>query len=99
VPGRMVHLSRQRRVPHYLDWYRRRGFKIIDVDLGADHLEGDGDLLRHSDRSRIYAGYGFRSTQGSVEKFREAMAKLEIRSLLSNSSTLTATTLVPASVG
>jgi N-dimethylarginine dimethylaminohydrolase len=78
VPSRMVHPSRQREVPFYVEWYRQRGFKIIELDLGADHLEGHGDLLWHPDNSRIYAGYGFRSTQAGVEKFREAMSKLEI---------------------
>ena len=78
VPSRMVHASRQREVPFYVDWYRQRGFKIIEVDLGADYLEGHGDLLWQPDRSRIYAGYGFRSTQGGVEKFRDAMAKMGI---------------------
>ena len=78
VPSRMVHDSRQREVPFYVDWYRQRGFKIIEVDLGADHLEGHGDLLWHPDWSRIYAGYGFRSTQVGVEKFRDAMSKLGI---------------------
>jgi N-dimethylarginine dimethylaminohydrolase len=78
VPSRMVHPSRQREVPYYLDWYRQRGFKVIDLDLHDDHLEGHGDLLWHPGGSRIYAGYGFRSTRGGVEKFREAMAKLEI---------------------
>jgi N-dimethylarginine dimethylaminohydrolase len=78
VPSRMVHPSRQREVPLYLDWYCRRGYKIIEVDLGADHLEGHGDLLWHPDWSRIYAGYGFRSTQAGVEKFRTAMSKLGI---------------------
>ena len=78
VPSRMVHASRQREVPFYVDWYRQRGFKIIELDLGADHLEGHGDLLWHPDWSRIYAGYGFRSTQPGVEKFRDAMSKLEI---------------------
>jgi N-dimethylarginine dimethylaminohydrolase len=78
VPSCMVHSSRQREVPFYVDWYLQRGFKLIEVDLGADHLEGHGDLLWHPDWSRIYAGYGFRSTQGGVEKFREAMSKLEI---------------------
>ncbi len=78
VPSRMVHASRQREVPFFADWYCRRGFKIIDVDLGADCLEGHGDLLWHPDWSRIYAGYGFRSTQGGVEKFRAAMSKLGI---------------------
>jgi N-dimethylarginine dimethylaminohydrolase len=78
VPSRMVHASRRREVPFYVEWYRQRGFKIIELDLGADHLEGHGDLLWHPDWSRIYAGYGFRSTQAGVEKFREAMSKLGI---------------------
>jgi len=78
VPSRMVHASRQREVPFYVDWYRQRGFKIIEINLGRDHLEGHGDLLWHPDWSRIYAGYGFRSTHAGVEKFRSAMSKLEI---------------------
>ena len=78
VPSRMVHESRQREVQFYVDWYRRRGFKIINVELGDDHLEGHGDLLWHPDWSRIYAGYGFRSTEGGVAKFSSAMSKLDI---------------------
>lgn len=83
VPSRMVHDSRQREVPFYLEWYRRRGYRIIELDWGADlhnndYLEGHGDLLWHPDRSRIYAGYGFRSTRGGIEKFSAAMAGLGI---------------------
>ena len=78
VPSRMVHDSRQREVPFYVDWYRQRGYKIIEVDLGNDHLEGHGDLIWHPDWSRIYAGYGFRSTRAGVEKFGDAMSKLGI---------------------
>ena len=78
VPSRMVYASRQREVPFYVDWYRQRGFKILEVDLGDDHLEGHGDLLWQPDWSRIYAGYGFRSTAHGVEKFTDAMSKLGI---------------------
>jgi N-dimethylarginine dimethylaminohydrolase len=78
VPSRMVHPSRQREVPFYVDWYRRRGYTVIDFDLGDDYLEGHGDLLWHPDRSRIYAAYGFRSTRGGVDKFTAAMTKLGI---------------------
>jgi N-dimethylarginine dimethylaminohydrolase len=78
VPSRMVHPSRQREVPFYVDWYRQRGFRIVEVDLGDDNLEGHGDLLWHPDWSRIYAGYGFRSTERGVEKFRDVMSKLGI---------------------
>jgi len=78
VPSRMVHASRQREVPLYVDWYCRRGYKIVDVNLGEDCLEGHGDLLWHPNWSRIYAGFGFRSTQAGVEKFRAAMSQLDI---------------------
>lgn len=79
VPSKMVHESRQREVQFFVDWFRNRGFKVIHLDLAADdHLEGHGDLLWHPDGSRIYAGYGFRSTEGGIKKFSQAMARLEI---------------------
>lgn len=79
VPGRMVHASRQREVPHFVEWFRRRGFKIIDLNLSEnDYLEAHGDLLWHPDQSRVYAGYGFRSTLGGVNRFQEAMSQLGI---------------------
>jgi|SRR5579862_1663977 len=79
VPSRMVHPSRQREVAYYVEWFRRRDFKIFDLMLDGDHLEGHGDLLWHPDWSRIYAGYGFRSTRGGVEKFQKRMADFEIQ--------------------
>lgn len=78
VPSRMVHASRQREVAFFLDWYRQRGYRVIDLDLGGDHFEGHGDFLWHPDGSRIYAGYGFRTTRGGVDKFTTAMSKLGI---------------------
>jgi N-dimethylarginine dimethylaminohydrolase len=78
VPSRMVYPSRQREVPFYVDWYRKRGYKVVDLDLGDDRLEGHGDLLWHPDGSRIYAAYGFRTTRGGVDNFATAMSKLGI---------------------
>lgn len=78
VPSRMVFDSRQREVPFYVEWYRAHGYKIIDIDLGDDRLEGHGDLLWHPDWLRIYAAYGFRTTRGGVEKFSSAMRDLGI---------------------
>jgi N-dimethylarginine dimethylaminohydrolase len=79
VPSSMVHSSRQREVPFYVDWFRQRGYKIIEVNLEVDYLEGHGDLLWHPDWSRVYAGYGFRSTRGGVEKFSDSMTELGIQ--------------------
>jgi N-dimethylarginine dimethylaminohydrolase len=78
VPSRMVYESRRREVPFFVEWCRRQNYQIIELDFGNDYLEGHGDLLWHPDGSRIYAGYGFRSTRGGVEKFSAAMSKMGI---------------------
>jgi N-dimethylarginine dimethylaminohydrolase len=78
VPSRMVYPSRQREVPFYVEWCQARGYRVIEIGYGSDFLEGHGDLLWHPDGSRIYAGYGFRSTRGGVEKFSVAMTKMGI---------------------
>jgi N-dimethylarginine dimethylaminohydrolase len=78
VPSCMVYPSRQREVPFYVEWCRSRGYRVVEIDYGDDFLEGHGDLLWHPDGSRIYAGYGFRSTRGGVEKFSAAMGEMGI---------------------
>jgi N-dimethylarginine dimethylaminohydrolase len=79
VPSRMVYPSRHREVSFYADWFRARDYKLIELDYGDDYLEGHGDLLWHPDGSRIYAGYGFRSTLGGVGKFAAAMSEMGIQ--------------------
>jgi N-dimethylarginine dimethylaminohydrolase len=76
VPSRMRYASRHKEVAFFVDWFRQRGYKIIDLDLREEYLEGHGDLLWHPDRSRIWAAYGFRSTRVGVEKFAVAMQQL-----------------------
>jgi N-dimethylarginine dimethylaminohydrolase len=76
VPSRMRYASRHREVKFFVDWFRQRGYKVIDLDLDGEYLEGHGDLLWHPDGSRIWAAYGFRSTRGGVEKFGAAMRQL-----------------------
>lgn len=78
VPSEMKYPSRQREVPHYVEWFRQRDYKIIAIDLRGECLEGHGDLLWHPDGSRIWAGYGFRSTLGGIGKFAAAMQELGI---------------------
>jgi N-dimethylarginine dimethylaminohydrolase len=78
VPSRMVYSSRHREVPFFTDWFRAHDYQLIELDYGDDYLEGHGDLLWHPDGSRIYGGYGFRSTLGGVEKFAAEMSKMGI---------------------
>lgn len=78
VPSRMVYPSRHREVTYFTEWCRGHDFQIIELDYGPDYLEGHGDLLWHPDGSCVFAGYGFRSTRGGVDKFSAAMAKMGI---------------------
>jgi N-dimethylarginine dimethylaminohydrolase len=78
VPSHMVHPSREREVAHYVEWYRQRGYKVVDLNLGADRFEGHGDAIWHPDGSRIYAGYGFRTTQGGADKLATMMSTMAI---------------------
>jgi N-dimethylarginine dimethylaminohydrolase len=78
VPSRMVYPSRQREVSFFTDWFRARDYRLIELDYGSDYLEGHGDLLWHPDGSCIYAGYGFRSTLGGIDKFATAMSEMRI---------------------
>ena len=78
VPGRMRYVSRRAEVPYYVEWFRSRGYKVLDLDLAEEFLEGHGDLLWDADGSRIWAAHGFRSTIGGVEKFARAMGQMDI---------------------
>ena len=92
VPSRMRHASRQREVEPYVEWFRKRGYKVLEIDLGGEYLEGGGDLIWHprgvarapsppnspTEAPRIYAGCGFRSTLGGVTQFAAEMKQLGI---------------------
>ena len=78
VPSSMHHSSRHEEVVFFTRWFRDRGYRILEVDLTDECLEGHGDLIWHLDHSRVWAGYGFRSTQGGVELFAAAMKDLGV---------------------
>jgi len=76
VPSEMRYVIRQKEVPFYVEWFRAHGYKIITLDLKGECLEGHGDLLWHPDHSKIWAGYGFRSTRPAIDRFAGAMNDL-----------------------
>jgi len=78
VPSRMCFPSRQREVPYYVEWFRERGYRVLELEFGEEFLEGHGDLLWHADFSCVWAGHGIRSTRDGVEKFSLLMASMEI---------------------
>jgi len=76
VPGHMRHESRRREVPHFVGWFRWRGYQVVELALDGDYLEGHGDLLWSVDFSLIWAGFGFRSSRGGVGRFAHRMSEL-----------------------
>jgi len=78
VPSHMRFPSRQREVPYFVEWFRGQGYRVMELDLSNEFLEGHGDLLWHADGSKVWAGHGFRSSRGGVERFAAAMRELEI---------------------
>lgn len=73
VPGRMRYASRRLEVAHYVEWFRARGYNVLDLGLRDEFLEGHGDLLWDPAGNRIWAAHGFRSTVEGVEKFAAAL--------------------------
>jgi arginine dihydrolase len=59
VPSRMRHASRQREVAPYVEWFRQRGYKILEIDLGDEYLEGGGDLISHPGVTHARVGQAF----------------------------------------
>lgn len=78
VPSHMRFPSRQREVPYFVEWFRGRGYRVMELDLTNEFLEGHGDLLWHADGLKVWAGHGFRSSRGGVERFAAAMRGLGI---------------------
>ena len=69
VPGIMRHTSRQNEVPHYLDWFRSKGYRVMNLpdDATSDskdkiYFEGHGDAIWHPEKMLLWGGYGHRTT-------------------------------------
>jgi len=100
VPSRMVHGSRQREVAILCGLVpTNAGFRVVELDLGDDHLEGHGDLLWHPDWVSHLCRLWFSFDPGRASKhFARRCSKLGIPVVpSSNSSTVTAITWILAS--
>jgi len=65
------HPERQGEEPHFREWFRENGYKILDVARQTP-FEGEGDALFAEDGSRLWAGYGPRTMKSSHQALRDA---------------------------
>lgn len=62
VLGRMRHASRQREVAAFAAWFRKREYRVVEIEGGV--FEGGGDALWHPGRGLLWGGFGGRSDPG-----------------------------------
>ncbi|MBI2682356.1 MAG: hypothetical protein HYX26_03925 [Acidobacteriales bacterium] len=80
VPSAMRFESRRREVPYFVEYFRKAGYRVIDLALPeGEFLEGGGDLLWNADERFVWAGHGSRSTRGGVARFTQAMALVGVK--------------------
>lgn len=63
----MRHESRRREVDSFAAWFRERGWHVTDAVAPGALFEGGGDAIWHPGRRLVWAGRGFRSSEGADE--------------------------------
>jgi N-dimethylarginine dimethylaminohydrolase len=60
IPSRFRFAERQGEVPHFIDWFGRAGFDVLEIPSGVPGaFEGEGDALFYG--GRLVVGHGWRS--------------------------------------
>jgi len=77
--SRFLHPERQGEEPHFGKWFGDSGFAVCETPR-AMPFEGEGDALFEWDGSRLWAGHGVRTLQGSHQWLRDIW-RVEVISL------------------
>jgi N-dimethylarginine dimethylaminohydrolase len=73
------HPERQGEEPHFRQWFHNAGYLVIDTPR-ATPFEGEGDALFSTDGTRLWVGYGPRTTPSSHQPLRKIW-NIEVTSL------------------
>lgn len=71
VLSSFFHRERQGEEPYFLRWFQRAGYNIVRLPREVA-FEGEGDALFATDGSRLWAGYGQRTSQASHRYLSQA---------------------------
>jgi ornithine--oxo-acid transaminase len=75
IHGRQVaissffHPERQGEEPHFRRWFVEHGYQILDIARKTP-FEGEGDALFSEDGTRLWAGFGLRTSESSFDALR-----------------------------
>jgi N-dimethylarginine dimethylaminohydrolase len=79
VLSRFFHAERQPEEQYFRRWFHEAGYRIVDLPREIP-FEGEGDALFSSSGSRLWAGYGFRTSRRS-HQLLERIWDIEVVSL------------------
>lgn len=71
----MRHISRKKEVPYYQDWFKKKGYEILELENQDLLFEGQGDAIWHPAKQMLWGGYGHRT---SLAAYQEIAAKLSV---------------------
>lgn len=71
----MRHRSRKKEVPYYQDWFKKKGYEILELENQDLLFEGQGDAIWHPAKQMLWGGYGHRT---SLAAYQEIAAKLSV---------------------
>lgn len=71
----MRHPSRRQEVPYYQEWFKERGYQILELTESELLFEGQGDAIWHPGKKMLWGGYGHRT---SLEAYKEIAEKLSV---------------------
>ena len=74
IPARMRFPQRQGETPRFRDWFKRRGYRVVELE-DAGSFEGEGDALFQPGEPLLWCGYGVRS---SLQVYRQLAALLDV---------------------
>jgi ornithine--oxo-acid transaminase len=79
VVSRFLHPERQAEEEYFRRWFYEAGYRVIELPSGM-FFEGEGDALFSIDGSRLWAGYGQRTSYSSHQYLAQAW-NVEVTSL------------------
>jgi N-dimethylarginine dimethylaminohydrolase len=68
IISQMASSFRQPEVDHFAQWYEEQGYDVIRQVNPPVEFEGMGDALWHPGRKLLYIGYGYRTSQGALQR-------------------------------
>ncbi len=71
----MRHTSRKKEVLYYQDWFKKKGYEILELDSQDLLFEGQGDAIWHPAKQMLWGGYGHRT---SLAAYQEIAVKLSV---------------------